>query len=111
MSHLIVLTSMPDIASAEQLADELIDASLAACVNILPAMQSIYDWQGKRHQAKEHQLIIKTSNERYAELENMIKKRHPYTLPEIISIPVQRGLPAYLAWITESTRENDEPDL
>jgi len=110
MSHLIVMTTMPDMASAEQLAEKLLDASLAACVNILPAMQSIYCWQGERQQGTEYQLIIKTSAIRYNEIENFIKNNHPYELPEIIALPVQHGLPAYMAWVTETTREKNEHD-
>ena len=102
MSHLIVMTTMPDTPSAEQLADQLIAQSLAACVNILPAMQSIYRWQGKRQQGTEHQLIIKTSAHRYKDIEKFIKNIHPYELPEIIALPVQHGLPDYLNWVTEN---------
>jgi periplasmic divalent cation tolerance protein len=106
MNHLIVMTTMPDMASAEQLADNLIENSLAACVNILPAMQSIYRWQGKRQQGTEHQLMIKTCADRYKEIEKFIKKHHPYELPEIIGLPIQHGLTDYLSWITENCEKN-----
>ena len=102
MSHLVVLTTMPNQAAAEQLAHGLIDQSLAACVNILPLMQSIYCWQGERQQGSEHQLIIKTHAERYEDVEKFIKNEHPYELPEIIALPVQRGLGDYLGWISEN---------
>lgn len=105
-----MLTTMPDMASAEQLAKALVDQSLAACVNILPAMQSIYRWQGKQQQETEHQLIIKTRASRYQAIENFIKDNHPYELPEIIGLPVEHGLQRYLDWVTETTRETDEPD-
>ena len=101
---------MPDMASAEQLAEALVDHSLAACVNILPAMQSIYRWQGKQQKGTEHQLIIKTCANRYQTIENFIKDNHPYELPEIIGLPVDHGLQRYLDWVTETTRETDEPD-
>lgn len=106
MSHIIVMTTMPDMASAEQLADNLVENSLAACVNILPAMQSIYRWQGERQQGAEHQLIIKTCASRYEEIEKFIEKHHPYELPEIIGLPIQHGLTAYLGWITENCEKN-----
>jgi periplasmic divalent cation tolerance protein len=106
MSHLIVMTTMPDMASAQLLADNLIENSLAACVNILPAMQSIYRWQGERQQGTEHQLIIKTCAHRYREIENFIGKHHPYELPEIIGLPIQHGLTGYLSWITENCEKN-----
>ena len=102
MSFLLVLTTMPDQASAEQLANGLIDESLAACVNILPAMQSIYCWKGERQQGMEHQLVIKTHAERYADVEKFIKNAHPYELPEIIALPVQQGLEDYLGWVAEN---------
>jgi len=106
MNHLIVMTTMPDMASAELLANRLIEESLAACVNILPAMQSIYCWQGERQQGTEHQLIIKTSADCYKDIENLIKNTHPYELPEIIALPVQHGLPDYLNWVTENCEKN-----
>jgi len=106
MNHMIVMTTMPDMASAEELADNLVGDSLAACVNILPVMKSIYRWQGKCQHGAEHQLIIKTCADRYKEIESYIEKHHPYELPEIIGLPIQQGLAAYLTWVTENCEKN-----
>jgi periplasmic divalent cation tolerance protein len=102
MSYLLILTTMPDRDSAERLAAGLIEQSLAACVNILPEMQSIYRWQGERQQGTEHQLIIKTCANQYENVEKWIKNKHPYELPEILAIPIQNGLGGYLEWINEN---------
>ena len=101
---IVVLTTMPDSSSAEELAESLVTAKLAACVNVMPAMTSIYMWQDKLEHGSEHQLLIKTRAECYESLANVIQSRHPYELPEIIAIPVCTGLPAYLNWIAENTR-------
>lgn len=106
MSHLIIMTTMPDITSAQRLADQVTAQSLAACVNILPEMRSIYYWEGKRRQDTEHQLMIKTRENRYMDIEKLIQDLHPYELPEIIALPVQHGLPDYLAWVTKSCEQN-----
>jgi periplasmic divalent cation tolerance protein len=102
MSHLIILTTMPDRESAQRLAEGLIEHSIAACVNILPEMQSIYRWNGERQQGSEHQLIIKTCSDQYENVEKWIQNKHPYELPEILAIPIQYGLGEYLEWINEN---------
>jgi periplasmic divalent cation tolerance protein len=100
---LIVLTTMPEYAVALRLAEELIGAKLAACVNILPLMTSIYEWKGKLETGQEYQLLIKTSLSCYPELEDHIRRSHPYELPEIIALPVEAGLTAYLDWVRMQT--------
>jgi len=101
---LLVLTNLPDEASAHALATALIEARLAACVNILAPCRSVYRWQGRIEDATEVPLLIKTTAERYAALEAAIRAQHPYELPEIIAVPVDRGLPDYLAWLSLETR-------
>lgn len=101
---LLVLTNCPDTATAESLATALVEARLAACVNILPVSRSVYRWQGAVEQADEVPLLIKTSEERYAALEAEILARHPYELPEIVALPIERGLPIYLEWVATETR-------
>ena len=103
MSALLVLTNLPDRASAEQLADALIEARAAACVNILAPCRSVYRWQGAVRRDEEYPVLIKTTREAYAALEAAIRARHPYELPEIVAVPIEHGLPAYLAWLAAET--------
>jgi periplasmic divalent cation tolerance protein len=103
METLLVLTNLPDAYSAHALAGALVEARLAACVNILAPCRSVYRWQGKTENAEEVPVLIKTTVARYAELEAAIRARHPYELPEIIAVPIDRGLPEYLAWVATET--------
>jgi len=105
MSTLLVLTNLPDRATAERLADALIEKRVAACVNILAPCRSVYRWRGAVQHDEEHPVLIKTTAERYAALEAAIRAAHPYELPEIIAVPIEHGLPAYLAWVDAETRD------
>ena len=104
MKPLLVLTNLPDRAAAERLADALIGGRLAACVNILAPCRSVYRWKDAVQQDEEHPVLIKTTEARYAELEQAIRANHPYELPEIVAVPIERGLPAYLEWLSAETR-------
>lgn len=104
MPTLLILTNCPDPATAENLAGALVDSGLAACVNILAPCSSVYRWQGKVETATEIPLLIKSTAAHYAALEKLICQHHPYELPEIIALPVDRGLPAYLAWVGDSVK-------
>lgn len=99
MAVIAVLTNLPDSESAFNLARELVRLRLAACANVLPAVTSFYRWEGREEEASEHPVLIKSTEERYPELEAAIRERHPYELPEIIAWPVGPGLPAYLTWV------------
>lgn len=101
---LLVITSLPDEASAQALATTLVAERLAACVNVLAPCRSTYHWQGGIESAAEVPLLIKTTAERYKALEAAIRARHPYELPEIIAVPIAHGLPEYLAWLVTETR-------
>jgi periplasmic divalent cation tolerance protein len=103
MRSLLVLTNLPDRAAAERLADALIEQRVAACVNILAPCRSTYRWQGAVQHDEEHPMLIKTTEERYGALEAAIRAGHPYELPEIIALPIERGLPAYLDWLAAET--------
>ena len=103
MSTLLVLTNLPDRAAAERLADELVAKRVAACVNILAPCRSVYRWKDAVQHDEEHPMLIKTTRERYAELEQALRAGHPYELPEIIAFAVERGLPAYLDWVKAET--------
>jgi len=100
---LLVFTNLPDAASAEKLARQLIEVHAAACVNQLAPCTSTYRWQGKIEFATEVPLLIKTTQAAYPRLEKLILEAHPYELPEIIAVPVNVGLPAYLSWVSEET--------
>ena len=108
MESLLVVTNLPDRESAEKLAGLLIERRLAACVNILAPCSSVYRWKGEIQHDEEHPLLIKTVEDRYAELETSIRANHPYELPEIIAVSLVRGLPAYLQWVESETHNNDE---
>ena len=99
----LVLTNCPDEESANAIALALVEERLAACVNILPRVQSVYRWQGAVESAVEVPLLIKTTAAAYPALEAAIRERHPYEVPEIIALPISAGLPAYLNWVAEET--------
>ena len=104
MSTLLVLTNLPDRAAAERLADLLIEKQVAACVNILAPCRSVYRWKGAVQHEEEHPMLIKTTADRYPALEAAIRAAHPYELPEIIAVAIERGLPAYLDWVAAETQ-------
>jgi periplasmic divalent cation tolerance protein len=98
----IVLCTVPDEAIAQRIASALVEEQLAACVNIVPGITSVYRWKGTVETAPELLLIIKTSVAVYPQLQDRIRATHPYELPEIIAVTPDGGLPEYLAWITTS---------
>lgn len=105
---LVVLTNLPDAASAERLARHLVEQRVAACVNQLAPCTSIYRWQGAVESATEVPLLIKSTRAAYPALEQAIRAAHPYDVPEIVALPVAAGLPAYLAWVGQETESLKE---
>jgi periplasmic divalent cation tolerance protein len=103
---MLALTNVGDIDSARRIARELVERRLAACVNMLPGVQSVYRWQGGIEEEGEITLLIKTTASRYAELEAAIRSLHPYQLPEVIALPIAAGLPAYLDWVRQETKKD-----
>ena len=101
MTVIAVLTNLPDSEAAFNLARELVQLRLAACANVLAPVTSFYRWEDKVEQATEYPLLIKSTRERYIELEDAIRKRHPYSLPEIVAWPIELGLAGYLRWVEE----------
>jgi periplasmic divalent cation tolerance protein len=99
----IVLTTLGADADAAAIARTLIDERLAACVNILPPMTSVYRWQGKVEQDREQQMVIKTAADRVNALQARLRQLHPYELPEFLVLDAT-GSDAYLAWVGESAR-------
>jgi len=107
MEPLLVLTNVPDAASAEKIARALIDSRAAACVNVLAECHSIYRWQGRVETAAEIPLLIKTTVANYPLVEQIVRTQHPYDVPELIAIPITHGLPAYLDWLATETEQHD----
>jgi len=101
---IVILCTTPDMQSAKEIAQYLVEEKLAACCNILPEITSVYSWQGTIEQASEHVLLIKTQSNNFKKLEAAILKRHPYELPEIIGIDITKGSQKYLDWISENVR-------
>jgi periplasmic divalent cation tolerance protein len=96
----IVLTTLPAEGDADRFASQLVDERLAACVNILPPMRSVYRWKGSVERADERQLVIKTTAERVSALESRLKELHPYEVPEFVVLPIIAGSPAYLSFLS-----------
>jgi len=105
-SALLVFTTLPDQDSARNLARQLVEARLAACVNVMSPCLSIYRWQGRLNEDGEIPLIIKTCADNYDRVEAFVREHHPYELPELVALDITRGLPGYLAWLTEETMES-----
>jgi periplasmic divalent cation tolerance protein len=104
MSVIAVLTNLPDSESAFNLARELVHLRLAACANVLGPATSFYRWEGREEQASEFPVLIKSTLERYPELEREIRARHPYSVPEIIAWPIENGSGDYLRWVEGECR-------
>lgn len=100
---ILVLTQMPDHASAQALARELVEERLAACVSVGAPVDSLYHWRGQIETAQEVPVAIKTRAGRYAAVEAAILARHPYELPEVLAVPMSHGLERYLDWIDAET--------
>ena len=100
---IVVLCTVPDEATADELANGLVEERLAACVNAISAVKSFYRWQGKIEIDQEIQLVIKTPKGRFDQLAAWIKANHPYEVPEILAVPAERVSEEYLAWATTET--------
>ena len=99
---LVLITAPENVA--EKLAEQLLEKQLAACVNLLPKVSSIYRWQGKIERAEEVLMIAKTTNSLFSELEKFVLEIHPYDTPEIICLGVEKGLDQYLVWVRSETK-------
>jgi periplasmic divalent cation tolerance protein len=103
-SMIMIISNLPNIEMAQSIGRELVGQQLTACVNILPGVHSIYTWEGTVEEASEVTVLIKTRARLYAAVEQAILSRHPYDVPEILALPVQGGLPAYLSWMAACTK-------
>ncbi len=99
---MVIFCTCRDAEEARRIARDLVESRLAACVNILPPMESIYRWRGEIEAAQEVLLLIKTMRERFPALQQRIIHLHSYDTPEIIALPIADGLEKYLAWIRDS---------
>ena len=102
--YVVVLTTFPSDADGESFARALVDERLAACVNLLAPMESVYRWEGKVETETERQVIVKTSKERLAALWDRVRELHPYEVPEFLVLPIADGNEAYLRWIGDATK-------
>ncbi len=102
---LVVFSTFGSAEEARRVSRTVVEEHLAACANILPAIESIYHWKGAVETATETLVLFKTSRERYLQFEHRLKELHSYEVPEIVALPIQAGLSAYLQWIQESCRE------
>jgi len=101
---LLVLSTFPDAAAAGTAAEALVKERLAACVNILPGVQSVYRWEGRVESGAEVLALIKTTHERYPALESRLRELHPYEVPEIVAVPAAAVAETYLQWVADSIR-------
>lgn len=98
-SILVIMVTVGNQKEARRIGKRMVEAKLAACANIIPAIESIYRWKGKVVKSQEVLLIFKSTKVRYAALEKAIKAIHTYDTPEIIALPVKKGLPQYIGWV------------
>lgn len=104
--HQVILCTCPDAATAECLAQALVADRLAACVNILPGLRSVYQWQGAVETAHEHLLLIKTHRRLYPAVEAAIKALHPYEVPEVVALAIDAASHEYLQWMDQCLHIN-----
>ena len=100
--YVLIVCTCPDAESARRIAGDLVESRLAACVNVLPGVTSIYRWQDKMEEKSEHLLLIKSHQQLFHSIQDAINELHPYDTPEVLSIKIDNGLPAYLSWLEDS---------
>ncbi len=99
----VVLVTTPSTEKAAEIARALVEEKLAACGNVVPAIRSIYRWEGKVQEDQEALLVLKAPRERFQELRDRVVALHPYQVPEVVALPIEMGHEPYLAWIAQST--------
>ena len=99
---LLAFSTFPDAETAQRVAEQLVRERLVACANILPSVQSIYEWQGKVEKTEETLVFLKTTSARWPDLQAKLKLLHPYDVPEIVAVPISDGLPEYLRWVSRN---------
>jgi len=106
---IVVLVTTGSEEEAEKIARNLVEGQLAACVNIVSPIRSIYRWEGKVTDDKEWLLLIKTRESLFPQVEKRVKELHSYQVPEVVALPIVAGSQAYLRWVKESTEESTQP--
>ncbi|HEX7127229.1 MAG TPA: divalent-cation tolerance protein CutA [Thermodesulfobacteriota bacterium] len=101
--HILVLVTVPTAADGDRIGRALVEGRHAACVNVVPGLRSVYRWQGAVEAADEALLLVKTTREAFEQAAAAVRALHPYSLPEIVALPIAAGLSAYLAWIDDGT--------
>lgn len=107
MTYKLILTTCPDLTSAHTIAEDLVKLEIAACVNILPTIVSVYKWQDKVEQSAECQLFIKTNEINWSKVESYIKDQHPYDVPELIQIDISNGSSEYFSWMQNNLQKGE----
>ena len=102
MNTLLVFSTFPDIEKARQIGTSLVESQLAACVNLIPAIESIYRWQGKVETSNEVLAVFKTTSAAYSNFEARLKELHPYDVPEIVAVKAEHVSAGYAAWVGDS---------
>src|SRR5829696_3371033 len=103
---LIVFTTTPGLSEGTELAEKLVESKLAACVQVVPQITSVYVWEGEIQKENEQLLLIKTTEEKYADLERFIAENHSYDVPEILALESAKVSEPYKAWLEETLRNN-----
>jgi periplasmic divalent cation tolerance protein len=106
---LVVLVTVPNKEDGIRIAESLVSQRLAACVNIIPGIESVYRWEGRIARDEEVLLLIKTTAERFPELELQVKQLHSYSVPEVVAVEIKQGSSAYLKWLRHSTLPDGDP--
>lgn len=104
MTPVIILCTCGSETEAVRLSGSIVQNKLAACVNVVPGIRSVFRWQDQVETAQEWLLLIKSSDERYPELEQFIRENHSYEVPEVIAVPIAKGHAAYLDWLTQAVQ-------
>ena len=109
MDEIVVLVTAGSEAEATKIARALVEQELVACVNVLPGVRSIFQWEGKVTEESEFLLIAKTVSQAFEQVATAVKSLHSYSVPEVIALPIQHGLPEYLSWVRGVTKPAGQP--
>ncbi len=108
MDEIVVLVTVGSKTEATSIAKALVEQGLVACVNVLPGVQSIFRWEGKVTEESEFLLVAKTVSRAFERVATTVKSLHSYSVPEVIALPIQHGLPEYLSWVRDATKRSSQ---